>query len=369
MKTVLVTGAAGFVGRNLISFLRQRNDLEVVPYDVTDDPSVLQTHASRSDVVVHLAGVNRPQDPSDYMKGNLGFTLELLETLRQTKKTSTFIFASSIQAVLDNPYGLSKKAAEDAIRVWSSSTGNKAYIYRFPNLFGKWCRPNYNSVVATFCYNIARGLPIRIDNPETELTLAYIDDVVAEIAQAIDGAGHVGEDGFAFVPRTFKITLRELADKIRSYESSRASLMIPDMNEDLDRFLYATYTSYLPETKYSLDMKHDHRGWFAEFLKSDHFGQISISRTKPGITRGNHWHHTKVEKFLVVEGEALIRIRKVDSDEITEIYVSGSELTPVEIPVGCTHSITNIGKTDLVTLFWANEIFDPSRPDTYYLEV
>lgn len=369
MKTVLITGAAGFVGKNLVSFLGQRDDLEILRYDLTDNPDVLRDYAAQADVVVHLAGVNRPEDPADYMRGNHGFTVELLGMLGRPTKTSIFIFASSIQAALSNPYGLSKKAAEDAIRMWSDSTGSKAYIYRFPNLFGKWCRPNYNSVVATFCHNIAHGMPIRIDNPETELTLAYIDDVVAEIAQAIDGAGHVGEDGFAFVPRTFRITLRDLAEKIRSYESSRTTLMIPDLSDDLDRFLYATYTSYLPEPKYPLDMKHDNRGWFAEFLKSARFGQISISRTKPGITRGNHWHHTKVEKFLVVEGEAVIRIRRIDSDEVSEIFVSGQQLTPVEIPVGCTHSITNVGQTDLVTLFWANEVFDPSRPDTYYLEV
>lgn len=369
MRTILVTGAAGFVGRNLVADLKSRDDIELFTYDVEDEPETLCDYAIRADVVVHLAGVNRPQDPADYMKGNYELTVALLEMLRRSDKKQTFIFASSIQAVLDNPYGLSKRAAEEAIRAWAESTGNKAYIYRFPNLFGKWCRPNYNSVVATFCYNIARGIPIRIDDPDKELTLAYIDDVVAEIELAVNDQGHIGEDGFAFVPRTFKITLNELAEKIRSYDRSRTSLMVPNLSDDLDRFLYATYTSYLPDPKYTLDMKHDHRGWFTEFLKSPYFGQISISKTKPGVTRGNHWHHTKVEKFLVVEGEALIRIRRIDSDEVTEIRVSGEQLTPVEIPAGCTHSITNIGQTDLVTIFWANEIFDPSRPDTYYLEV
>jgi UDP-2-acetamido-2,6-beta-L-arabino-hexul-4-ose reductase len=369
MKTVVITGAAGFVGKNLISFLGQRDDLEILPYDLTDGIDVLRDYAARADVAVHLAGVNRPKDPADYVRGNHGFTVELLGMLEKPRRPVTLIFASSIQAALSNPYGLSKKMAEDAIRAWLGSMGNRAYIYRFPNLFGKWCRPNYNSVVATFCHNIARGLPIRIDSPDVKLTLAYIDDVIAEIADAIDGKGHVDEDGFAYVPRTFTITVGELADKIRSYETSRTSLMVPDLSKDLDRFLYATYTSYLSEPKYSLDMKHDNRGWFAEFLKSAQFGQISLSRTKPGITRGNHWHHTKVEKFLVVEGEAVIRIRRIDSNEVSEIFVSGQQLSPVEIPVGCTHSITNVGQTDLVTLFWANEVFDPSRPDTYYLEV
>ncbi|MGE5579008.1 MAG: NAD-dependent epimerase/dehydratase family protein [Bacillota bacterium] len=369
MTTALVTGSAGFVGRNLCTRIDSMPGLTVLPYDIGDAPVLLEEYAKKADVVVHLAGVNRPKNPADYVYGNRDFTANVLSLLRDSGRCVTFIFSSSIQVAQDNPYGMSKKAAEDLINEWSRATRNKAIIYRLPNLFGKWCRPNYNSVVATFCHNLANGLPIRVDNPDTELVLAYIDDVVAEFLRAISAEPHIGEDGFGYIPRTFRITLGALAEKIRAFSDSRHTLMIPDLSQDFDRFLYATYVSYLPETAYSLDLKKDNRGWFSEFLKSGEAGQISISRTRPGITRGNHWHHTKTEKFLVVEGEAVIRLRQVGSDEVTEIRVSGQELQPVDIPPGYTHSITNIGKTDLVTLFWASEIFDPSRPDTIYLEV
>lgn len=369
MKTVLVTGAAGFVGKNLCYTLGNRSDIRVLPYDISDSRETLEDYSTRADVVVHLAGVNRPEKPEDFDKGNRGFTENMLNLIGGSGRTIPLIFASSIQASLDNPYGLSKRAAEEIIWAWSESTGSRAFVYRFPNLFGKWCRPNYNSVVATFCHNIANGLPIRIDNPSSELKLAYIDDVVAEIIAAIDGVGHVDEDGFAYVQRTFSVTLGELASRLHSYAENRSSLRMPDLSTDFDRFLYATYASYLPDPVYPLDMKHDDRGWFAEFMKSSQFGQISISRTKPGITRGNHWHHTKTEKFLVVDGEAVIRMRKVGSRDVIEIPVTGQRLTPVDIPAGFTHAITNTGERDLITLFWASEIFDPSKPDTCYLEV
>ena len=278
---------------------------------------------------------------------------------------------SSIQAALDNPYGMSKKAAEDVVFEWSRRTGVPVYVYRLPNVFGKWCRPNYNSVVATFCYNIARGFPIQINNPKTELTFVYIDDVVAELIAAMNGSAHLGDDGFCYVPRTFKVTLQQLAYTLYSFAESRTNLMMPDFEGDFERSLYATYISYLPEDgfSYGLEKKQDDRGWLAEFIKSKQFGQIFISRTKPGVTRGNHWHRTKVEKFLVIEGEAVIRFRKIGAEKIIEYRVSGDSPEVVDIPPGYTHSITNIGNSDVITIFWADEVFDPEKTDTYYLEV
>lgn len=371
MKTVLVTGANGFIGRNLCAALEQRRDVEVLRYVRGNTPEQLAEYISRADFIFHLAGVNRPQNIAEYDTGNRGFTEEILKQIELSKKSIPLAITSSIQAALDNPYGVSKKAAEDAVLAWSRRNGLPVYIYRLPNVFGKWCRPNYNSVVATFCHNIARGLPIQINNPDTKLTLVYIDDVVAELIAALEGRAHVAEDGFGYVPRTFQISLQQLADTIYSFAGSRQNLVMPNLESDLERFLYATYTSYLPEDGfgYELEMKHDNRGWLAEFIKSRQFGQIFISRTKPGITRGNHWHHTKVEKFLVIEGEALISFRKIGADEVIKYKVSGEQLKVVDIPAGYTHSITNIGQKDVITLFWASEIFDPEKPDTYYLEV
>jgi UDP-2-acetamido-2,6-beta-L-arabino-hexul-4-ose reductase len=371
MKTVLVTGAAGFIGRNLCVALEQCDNMKVLRYDIDNTLEELVRYVNHSDFIYHLAGVNRPQNTAEFDTGNRGFTEKLLDVLEHLNKRVPLVFTSSTQAVLDNPYGVSKKASEDAIRDWSQRTGSVAYVYRMPNLFGKWSRPNYNSVVATFCYSIARGLPIMIDNPATELNLAYIDDVVEELLCVMDGEGHIAEDGFYGIPRTFKVTLQRLADTLYSFAESRKTLVIPNLEDDFEKCLYATYTSYIPKDDFSycLEMKHDDRGWLAEFIKSSQFGQIFISRTKPGITRGNHWHHTKIEKFLVIEGDALIKFRKIGSDKIINYEVSGDELQVVDIPVGYTHSITNIGNSDVITLFWADEIFNPDKPDTYYLEV
>lgn len=371
MKTILVTGAGGFIGKNLCATLEQHKDIEILRYDLGNTPEELAAFIARADFVFHLAGVNRPRHQEEFEKGNRDFTIRLLEMLENTGRAVPIAMTSSIQAVLDNPYGRSKKAAEDAVFEWSNRTGIPAYVYRLPNVFGKWCRPNYNSVVATFCHNIARGLPIQINNPATKLTLVYIDDVVAELIAAMNGMAHIGNDGFCHVPRTFTVTLQGLADILYSFAESRSNLMMPNFGDDLERYLYATYVSYLPEDGFSylLEKKQDDRGWLAEFIKSKQFGQIFISRTKPGITRGNHWHHTKVEKFLVIEGEAVIRFRKIGADKVIEYRVSGDSPEVVDIPAGYTHSITNIGNSDVITIFWADEVFNPERADTYYLEV
>lgn len=371
MRTVLITGADGFLGKNLVASLEQNKDIKILTYNRHNTIEELEQFIKKADFIFHLAGVNRPQDLSEFDSGNRGFTENLLNLMDKQNRKIPVLFSSSIQAILDNPYGVSKLAAEQALLNWSNKNGVAVYIYRLPNVFGKWCRPNYNSVVATFCYNIARGLPININDPSKELTLVYIDDVISEFINALNGNPHMDEDGYCTVPRSFKITLRELVDKLFEFAQSRKSLIMPDFEVDFTRFLYATYVSYLPEDDfgYELEMKTDNRGWLAEFIKSRHFGQVFISKTKPGITRGNHWHHTKVEKFLVIQGEALIKFRQIRGDKVIEYRVSGDNLKVLDIPAGYTHSITNIGNTDLITLFWADEIFKPERLDTYYMEV
>ncbi|OCZ49433.1 NAD-dependent epimerase/dehydratase family protein [Dehalobacter sp. TeCB1] len=369
MTTVLITGANGFIGKNLIATLN--NDIQILKYDIDNSLEELKEFTRRADFVFHLAGVNRPLDTSEFEKGNKGFTELLLQFLKYNPKKVPVLMTSSIQAELDNPYGQSKKSAELSVQEYSKETGASVYIYRLPNVFGKWCRPNYNSVVATWCYNVSHGLPIQINNPDTELNLVYVDDVIQEFINAFNGSESRSEDDYCFVPRTFSATLKQVADTLNAFRESRNTLIIPSFKGEFERFLYATYLSYLPENKfgYELEMKHDQRGWLAEFIKSPSIGQLFISRTKPGITRGNHWHHTKVEKFLVIEGEAVIRFRKIDAKEIIEYRVSGDKLEVLDIPTGYTHSIENVGNTDVITLFWADEIFNPDKPDTYYLEV
>jgi UDP-2-acetamido-2,6-beta-L-arabino-hexul-4-ose reductase len=371
---VVVTGAKGFVGRNLTAELMNRKEYEVLPFDLGDSDEALEDALACADFVFHLAGVNRPTDEADFDRGNRGFTEHVLELLEKHGREVPVVITSSIQAALENPYGLSKKGAEEAAFAWAARTGGKALVYRLPNLFGKWCRPNYNSVVATFCHNIARGLPIDIRDPAARLELVYIDDLLKELLRALAGRAHKGADGFCFVPETHSVLLGKLAEILRAFRLSRETLVLPDFSSPLVRALYATYVSYLPENEfaYKPEMKRDARGFLSELIKRPGFGQIFVSRTKPGITRGNHWHHTKVEKFIVVEGEAVVRFRKVDSDEVREVReypVSGSEISVVDIPAGYTHSIVNVGETDLVTLFWADEVFDLNHPDTYYLEV
>lgn len=367
---ILVTGAKGFVGKNLIAELKNRNYDEIYEYDVDSTEQQLDEYTKECDFVFHLAGVNRPEKEEDFMKGKFGFTSILLDKLKKYNNKATVVITSSIQAKLDNPYGRSKKAGEDLMFSYSKENDVKVIVYRLPNVFGKWCRPNYNSAVATFCNNIARGLEITVNDPKVVMQLVYIDDVVEEFISALNEKEHVAEN-FGYVPTVHTITLGEIVELIRSFKESRNNLMLPDMKNEFSKKLYSTYLSYLPEQefKYPLKMNIDNRGSFTEMLKTCERGQVSVNISKPGIVKGNHWHNTKNEKFIVVSGKALIKFRKIDSDKVIEYYVSGDKIEVVDIPVGYTHSIENIGDTDLVTIMWANEIFNPDKPDTYYVEV
>jgi len=378
---ILITGAKGFIGKNLITQLKNIKegkakeerisaDLNLFEYDLDTEPSFLEVYCQKADFVFHLAGVNRPKEQAEFMEGNFGFTSTLLDTLKKYNNKCTVMLASSIQAELDNPYGLSKKAGEELLFRYGEETGAKIFVYRFSNVFGKWCRPNYNSAVATFCYNIAHDLPIQVNDRNVMMKLVYIDDVADELISAL--AGKPTKEGrYCKVPIEHHITLGEIVDLIYSFRESRKNLQVPDMGDAFTRKLYATYLSYLPESgfSYPLKMNIDARGSFTEFLKSPDRGQVSVNISKPGITKGNHWHHTKNEKFLVVKGQGVIRFRKIDEDKIQEYYVSGEQLEVVDIPVGYTHNIENLGDADMVTIMWANEAFDPEKPDTFYLNV
>ncbi len=368
---ILVTGANGFVGKNLIAELMNRGYEEILKFNRDSDLATLDVYTKECDFVFHLAGVNRPKQESEFMAGNYELTGKLLGFLKKHDNKSPVLFTSSIQAEQDNPYGRSKKAAENLLSFYSEETGAKVFVYRLPNLFGKWCRPNYNSVVATFCHNIARNNEIQLHNSNAELTLCYIDDVITEFISALEGYETRNEKGGCFVPYAHKITVGEVAEKLYSFKSNRESLIMPSLEKDFDRALYSTLLSYFEEDNFSYKLKKnvDNRGWLAEFIKSKESGQIFISKTKPGITRGNHWHHTKVEKFLVIQGEASIKFRKIDSEKILEYKVNGEMPEVVDIPVGYTHSIENTGNEDVITLFWACEIFNPEKPDTYFVEV
>jgi UDP-2-acetamido-2,6-beta-L-arabino-hexul-4-ose reductase len=367
---ILVTGANGFVGKNLIAKLKYKGFNNIFEFTRESDSSLLEKYTKECNFVFHLAGVNRPKDDKEFMEGNFGFTTKLLELLKKHGNKSPVLVTSSIQAEKDNPYGKSKKAGEDLLFAHSLETGAKALVYRLPNLFGKWSKPNYNTVVATYCHNIARDLDIQVINPDAYLTLCYIDDVLDEFFNALEGKPTV-QDNYCVVPITHNIKLGELANLIRDFKESRSNIGIPNMENALTKKLYSTYLSFLPEDKFSYDLKmnSDHRGSFTEFIRTPERGQVSVNVSKPGITKGNHWHHTKNEKFLVVSGEGLIRFRKIDSDEIIEYRVSGDKLQVVDIPTGFTHSIVNVGENDLVTVMWVNECFDPEKPDTYFLEV
>ncbi|MBW2607830.1 MAG: NAD-dependent epimerase/dehydratase family protein [Deltaproteobacteria bacterium] len=366
---ILVTGARGFVGRNLCAVLSRREDIELYEYDVNNKPEDLDSALGKVDHIIHLAGVNRPKNPDEFETGNTGSLKEICSKLQELGRTPKIVLSSSIQANLDNPYGVSKRRAEEALQRFAENAGAECVVYRFKNLFGKWCRPNYNSVTATFCHNIANGLPIHISDPEKEIEMTYIDDVVAAFIAELEP----GLPGFRFAQPlpSRKITLGKLAEKIRSYREIRMRLNLPDFRDAFEKALYGTYLSYLnnQEFEYGLNIKVDERGSLAEFLKSSSMGQIFVSRTKPGITRGDHFHHTKTEKFLVLQGTAIIRFRHINSDQVLEYRVRGEDYRVLDIPPGYTHSIKNVGQDELVTLFWASEMFDPEKPDTYFDKV
>ena len=372
MKNILVTGASGFLGKNLCSHLNLRENVMLFAYDIETPPEQLDEYVKLADFVFHLAGVNRPENVEDFEKGNAGFTQTLVDLLEKYHRKPHVIVSSSIQAALDNPYGQSKRHGEAILQNWSKKSGAKLSIFRLVNLFGKWCRPNYNSVTATFCHNIANGLPIQINDPNYTFSLAYVDDVVNAFLTEMDeqpqrDSGLVEPDP---VPST-AVSLGELAARIEFYRDMLKTLMIPDMADRFNQQLYVTYLSYVPakEWEYGPTINTDDRGNLAELLKSESFGQMFVSRTKPGITRGNHYHHTKTEKFMVISGEAVIRFRNIFGTEVIEFPVKGEDYRIVNIPPGYTHNITNTGETELITLFWASEIFNKGKPDTYFLPV
>ncbi|MBO4902157.1 MAG: capsular polysaccharide biosynthesis protein CapF [Lachnospiraceae bacterium] len=369
-RKILVTGALGFIGRNLITELHNRGYDNICECDRETTAEELDAYLADCSFVFHLAGINRPKVESEFTEGNRDFTETLLTGLQRADNPCGVLISSSIQAELDNPYGKSKLAAEGLVSSYARQTGAPVFIYRLPGVFGKWCRPNYNSVVATFCYQIARGLPITVNDPDKVISLVYIDDVVNAFITTMEGRGDF--DGtFCRVSPVHEISLRSLAESIQAFRESRSSLFVPDLGDPLQKKLYSTYLSYLAEDDfaYPLNMHKDARGSFTEFLKTEQFGQVSVNVAHPGITKGNHWHHTKNEKFLVVKGQACLRFRKVGETEVISYNVSGEDLQVIDIPTGYTHSITNTGEEDLVTIIWANETFDPERPDTYFEEV
>ena len=380
---ILVTGANGFVGKNLCEALKNiadgkdktrgiDPDITVFPFDIDTDKSLLDSYCKECDFVVHLAGVNRPETEAEFMEGNFGFASELLETLKKHNNSCPILVSSSIQAELDNPYGRSKKAGEDLMFSYGKETGAKILIYRYPNVFGKWCRPNYNSAVATFCHNVARDLPITVNNRDVNMTLVYVDDVVDEIINAIKGEENRNGD-FCKVPVEHKITLGEIVDLIYTFNKQPESLVMPEIPyNSFAKKLYSTYLSYLPKEKVSfpLKMNVDQRGSFTELLKTEKCGQFSVNISKPSITKGQHWHNTKWEFFIVVSGKGLIEQRKIGSDEVLRFEVSGEKIEAVHMLPGYTHNIINLSDTeDLVTVMWANESFDPNKPDTFFEEV
>ena len=393
---ILITGAKGFVGRNLTENLKNIRDGknrttglavdQIFEYDIDSDPASLADYCREADFVFNLAGVNRPQNQEEFMQGNFGFASALLDTLKQQGNTCPVMLSSSIQATLigrygQSDYGKSKLAGEELFFDYGKETGAKVLVYRFPNLFGKWCRPNYNSAVATFCNNIANDLPIQVNDPAVELELLYIDDLMDEMLCALKGeAHHCNYDGlnpvadengrYCYAPVTHKVTLGRIVELLYSFKEQPKTLQLPEIPDgSFEKKLYSTYLSYLPmeAVRFPLKMNVDDRGSFTELLKTANCGQFSVNISKPGITKGQHWHNTKWEFFIVVSGEALIQQRKIGSDEVLEFRVSGTQIEAVHMLPGYTHNIINLSDTkDLVTVMWANEQFDPNRPDTFF---
>ena len=367
---ILVTGAQGFIGKNLVHALKNTGFDNIFEYDVDTGAGSLNNWCMDCGFVFHLAGVNRPDNDKEYEDVNTGFTAQLLEFLKANNNNCPIMLASSTHALLDNPYGKSKKNAEELIAKHSRITGARALIYRFPNVFGKWCRPNYNSAVATFCNNTANGLPIKVNDPSTSIELLYIDDLTDEMQRALNG--NENRDGdHCSAPISYKKQLGEIAAIIQGFSKCRAELSVPNLSDPLIRKLYSTYISYLPvdSLAYPLNIHSDHRGFFAEVLRTPDRGQLSVNLSKPRVTKGNHWHVSKHEKFLVVGGEGIIKLRRIDSGKMYELCVNGKTPEVVDIPPGYAHSIINTGETDMITLMWANEPYDPDRPDTYRTEV
>lgn len=393
---ILVTGAKGFVGQNLVAALKNLKDgkdrtrplkiEKIFEYDIDTDPALLNDYCAQADFVFHLAGVNRPKNNEEFMAGNFGFASTLLETLKKHRNTCPVMLSSSIQATLqgryaESDYGRSKLAGEELFFNYAEQTGAKVLVYRFPNLFGKWCRPNYNSAVATFCYNTAHDLPLTVNNPATELELLYIDDLLFEMLDALAGNEHhcsfngvqtvLCQNGrYCAAPVTHRVTLGEIVRLLEQFKAQPQTLFMPEIPQNsFAKKLYSTYLSYLPAEKaaFNLKMNVDDRGSFTELLKTKNCGQFSVNISKPGITKGQHWHHTKWEFFIVVSGHGLIEQRKVGSSEVLRFEVSGAQIQAVQMLPGYTHNIINLSKTeDLVTLMWANEPFDPNRPDTFF---
>jgi len=369
---VLITGAGGFVGKNLQLHLAERRDVEVVPYTRADDLASLPSLVAGVDFVFHLAGVNRPQDPAEFIAGNVDLTEALCAAVgaaaQATGKKIPVVYTSSIQAERDNDYGSSKRGAENALFELSPQHGIPVHVFRLPNVFGKWCKPNYNSAVATFCHNVARGLPIQVNDPSAPVTLVYVDDVIERFVQLMDGAdAALDASGFATISPQYTTTIGELAEKIAAFKGSRETLMTDRVGTGLLRALYSTYLSYLPVELFTYPVqKHgDPRGVFVEMLKTPDSGQFSYFTAHPGITRGGHYHHTKTEKFLVIKGTARFKFRHMLTGETHELTTTGGEPEIVETVPGWTHDITNIGSDEMVVMLWANEVFDRSRPDTF----
>ena len=397
---ILITGAKGFVGQNLVASLKNIKDgkdltrpslniEDIYEYDIDSDESLLDTYCKDCDFVFNLAGVNRPKDQSEFMKGNFGFASRLLDTLKKYDNKCGVMLSSSIQATLigryvDSDYGKSKLAGENLFFDYANEVGSKAYVYRFPNLFGKWCRPNYNSAVATFCYNYAHDLPIQVNDASVELELLYIDDLVNEMLDILEGKEHhcifdgidaiEDKDGkYCYAPTTHKATLGHIVELLDSFKAQPNTLVMPEIpNNSFAKKLYSTYLSYLPEEKtiFPLKMNIDERGSFTELLKTKNCGQFSVNISKPGITKGQHWHHSKWEFFIVVSGHGLIQERKIGSDEVIEFEVSGDKIEVIHMLPGYTHNIINLSDSEnLITVMWANESFDPEHPDTFFEKV
>ena len=366
---VLITGASGFVGQNLTSFLSLYDDIEIYKYDKTNTEQDLDKYTRDCDFVYHLAGVNRPKNKEEFMEGNFGFTDTLLQKLKEHNNKCPIVISSSIQAELDNDYGKSKKAGEDLIFKYGKDNNVKVYVFRFPNLFGKWCRPNYNSVIATWCYNIANNESIMVDAPDKKLTLAYIDDVCKELINCIDDK--VSKSGeYCIVPTTYTKSLGEISGLIKSFKENDKKIMVPSTGDQFTKDLYATYISYVPVEDLVVDLEEhrDDRGLFCELVRTKEAGQLSVSTTKPKILRGGHYHHTKMERFIVIKGKAKIEFEHIINHHKFEFEVSGEKLQYVTIPVGYQHKINNIGDDELVLILWANELFNPDISDTYVMK-